>query len=230
MDILGHLGIFDYSNSRSEVIKHLSLAPKGTNKYFIENNCLRIALRFGNPVQSLTKTMNRRLPCDIGFNPNARELQTIQLMPIRITYHALEQYHLRADEAWPSIESLVKMQENIGVDSMIGVDNQFNPRDIPNFFHPLGSGGFIGMNKASNQLKIKSMDYTIVNQHWDKFQNKWLGEYVPEANQLIIKTYIGPDEISKEHATFTQIDWYKNIFHYANADKKWKDFLDRIDA
>jgi hypothetical protein len=235
MDILTALAkvnVFDIEPNRQSATKRLLKKFRvGDYVWFVEDEGIRFAHSFSHYSQSLTKASSQVMGYapfqrEHGFDIHSANGPTILYSSLLISKHAVERWNERARMSFPQHEKFHDMNELLatrGLNEEMSVSKNSPSLD---YFFPFGDGAFIGeiimsardVYFASTSSAKKSAGLT--NYHFDKASRKWCGEFVPQAANKVIKTYIGWDEL-KRGGTFNSIDWYRSQFEWQQLPQEW---------
>lgn len=230
---LAKVNIFDYEPNRQSAARRLLKDFKEHEAvWFLEDEGIRFAYSFSHYKQTLTKVANPNwpiMPKENGFDIHAKNGPAIQFSSLLITRHALHRWEQRARQAFPSVNKFVDVNEIMATKSL-NEGMMFDPnKQQLEIFYPFGDGAFIieimimsidDVTKFVDSISYAKQNCSLANYSYNKDKRRWVGEFIPRGGNVVVKTYLGWDEL-RQGGTFNSIDWYRSKFEWQQLPQDW---------
>ena len=231
MDLtLSRVGIFDVEPNRAQAVRRL-LGSDTTECWYKNNQGLRFVVKQpgAEPVCKWSPELTHRLKYENGFDPAKKSLVIVNANLI-LTKHALQRWHQRAQQPFPSLKEIKKISDTMSEKAL--VDGTEIPHESDaDIFYPMQSGALIAQQQFNilnwDSLKTLKEHSTMgVYQH-NPIKRRIVGAFLPIEVNTVVKTYLGWDEL-KQGGTYNAFDWYKQGFAWALIPGEWQSLLNKI--
>jgi hypothetical protein len=229
--LLSRVGLFDIESDRNQAVKRL-MNTRSEHCWYQNDQGLRFLSKTppSRPLKYWDRQVTDILMYENGFDP-AQPSMVIANNPMVITRHALQRWHQRANIPFPSVELFSRISDNISTEHIINGLNLPHPDD-EDLFYPIEGGALIAMRRVNaihpGSLITAKKYSTMGAYQYNKNKHRIVGAYLPIETLIIVKTYLGWDEL-EQGGTYDSFDWYKKQFVWNQMPAEWNTFIKDLD-